>query len=692
MTTFWSLALSQVVYCKDSKSPPEVWGLDGDRVDAELFVRLGSLAQDWRSRVGHPADLLSQIRELTRKQRLVTLIQDALAHSECEFVSDIVEEVEFVLPSVASPKSIVSCVLEWPLSNPSATAQVMGIAMDKGCLATAALLSEVDQLQIPLKRLHSVWDSSLRDNPGEIGSNFDELWQPLVEAGLVVDLLAAATRKEFESSWASTMFLSTSPSVRAGYAKLGRALIAGLFPSGESDVRSILDLRREDDEAEREIHTGPSTPVSARHALFKVGKQIRAISSAVREVRDADARKYISEMVAEQLKYGNGSDYAVKSLCNIASQCRKMFREDIEGECLKAAVKIDPLDGWAQVQYANWLKDRGQFEEALRLLRDAKSLLPDSDTVAPASIADVYAAMGDWDAALDAYTKVPGYMSDLAVRHAMADVLRRRGDLHQAEEEYEWLLSQVLDQSMVLGSLAECAKLRGNLAKSAKLYISSLGPLRHWDETHVIGALGFASVLNRADAVDQALRVVEKVISIAPFSRQAYSLKARILSRLGRYHDAILALNEVGDAGGTAEWARSYSHGLALLGLREYAAAQARIEVALKQVSGDSSTISVVRMAAALAAIKQNQLGVAKIQLSDVDTGGDSLRRYMKMVLVAHLATLENDHEAVARLRSELIAMKPQAVNTDLVLKYLSQRNFAALEDFEYGVLLKLAA
>ncbi len=75
-------------------------------------------------------------------------------------------------------------------------------------------------------------------------------------------------------------------------------------------------------------------PTSGRDALTRVLKQINAIADQVARGRDQRARRFLDELIREQMRYSE-TEHAVKSLCNIAQRCADMFRSDFEQVALR---------------------------------------------------------------------------------------------------------------------------------------------------------------------------------------------------------------------------------------------------------------------------------------------------------------------------------------------------------------------
>ena len=177
--------------------------------------------------------------------------------------------------------------------------------------------------------------------------------------------------------------------------------------------------------------------MSVHEAYNKVKKQIAAIAEAVSKGRDAKAEKFLRELIQGQTSLSGGKDYAVKSLCNIAQRCADMFRIDFEAICLDHALRLEPLDAWALIQHGDHLKRTGNYEEALRSFEKAGRL--GEIDVARSAVADVYSQQSNYEKAIQIYKTIPDWSHRPDVLTAIADNLRKMGQMEEARKLYNKL-------------------------------------------------------------------------------------------------------------------------------------------------------------------------------------------------------------------------------------------------------------
>ena len=119
-----------------------------------------------------------------------------------------------------------------------------------------------------------------------------------------------------------------------------------------------------------------------------------------------------------------------------------MFRTDFESHCLQKALAIDPNDSWALIQMGDHLKRVGRYQEAIATVERAISL--GHTRVGASLLADIVSQEGHYERAIEQYRKIPDWKHDAAIRTAIADNIRRMGDLRQAEMEYARIWSLVI--------------------------------------------------------------------------------------------------------------------------------------------------------------------------------------------------------------------------------------------------------
>lgn len=108
----------------------------------------------------------------------------------------------------------------------------------------------------------------------------------------------------------------------------------------------------------------------------------------------------------------------------------------------ESAVKTNPADERAHVQYAELLWRRGKYEEAVKHLEKSVEL-SGGDATLRVRLGEMYFAEGNSDAAMQQAEKAIQSNRDLACAWALrGDVHRRRGDVQQALADYHRSLSQ----------------------------------------------------------------------------------------------------------------------------------------------------------------------------------------------------------------------------------------------------------
>ncbi len=670
-----------------------VGGEEQDPVEAKYLY---SAVQDWEEIGGPDADSL--LKTASREYWLaqtVSLLRLAIGGLEESLEKEVLEHVEELLGSRVSSETVLDRLLVAPLAVPGSCVALAKSALSDGFSAVASILDELAELQPLLHRLTDLWLSLAEIAFSQFSESKERIWATVVEKCGIKQLLKAGSRHDFITKWNLLVFHFPTPQSRSGVSILGKELSRRLFPS-EAQEEIMIGTVLEEGEPEPRYQI---ERVIKDHEVFEsVKKQIAAIAQAVSEGRDARARKFLRELIQEQTLSSSGESYAVKSLCNIAKRCADMFRIDFEVVCLDKALQLDPLDAWTLVQYGDHLKRVENYDGALGAFEKAENL--GESVVAKSSVADVYSQQGDYARAILTYEAIPNFHDYPEVLTAIADNLRKRGRMKDAQEAYReliYLAEQGLPEFVgseirAQAGIAEIAKRQGKLEDALQTYYGILARQDIGDRDRLIYKLGLCNVLKLMEKFDDAYAVVDEVIQQYPFVMEARFIRGSILGLVGRELEGLKDLPESSVSRSWREWLRRYYRGLLLLKLKRFGDAKKNLVEELPKAIASGEEKAILRMAAALWFLREDETFEADGILSEIPDMHDCHAQYLSLVLKLHSATRKKDLATMDSLRKRIAGLQVVDAGLEKAVVALGERNFSLALTYETDALLKLAA
>lgn len=647
--------------------------------------------RDWEEIEGDDiTDLLEIASQKYWLTRTVSHIRLAIGGLEKSLEKRVLEDIEENLSSRVSPEEVLNHLLIAPLADPQSPVALTKAALSHGFSVVASILDGLIDIQPLLSRLTSRWLGL----PDVVFSNLSEsremIWVTVVEKGDMRELLKTGNKNDFETKWNLLAWNFPIPKSRSGIITLGKELSCQLFPGDESEKILTCD---QIEEAELMYDDGMGQGESSYEAFQRTQKQILAIVKAVSEGRDNMAEKFLRELIQVQTSVSGGESYAVKSLCNIAQYCADMFRTDFEIICLNMALELKLSDAWALIQKGDYLKRMGHYDEALVVLKEAQSL--GENIVGKSSEADVYSQQCKYGEAIEIYKTIPNWREKPAVLTAIADNLRKLGKMDESRSLYKQIIDSpqfVNAEYRALAGLAEIEKKQGKLEEALLIYQEILSLNSHEDRDKVFYRLGLCNVLKLMGEFKEAYTIVENVIEDYPFAMQARFIRGSILGLIGKEKEGLIDLPErTGDCS-WREWLRRYYRGLLLFRLERYEDAKKNLVEELNKAIASEEEKSLLRMAAALCFLKENETVEADVMLSKIPDLIDNHIRYLSLVLKLHLATRKEDSSKIKQLKRHIAKLQVRDEGLDKAVEALDKRNFADAFICETDALLKLAA
>ncbi len=609
-----------------------------------------ALVRDWADVETDPSETV--ILDLQRQfwlERCTSYARQLLCGIDESLADDVLEELESLCQTRVSAQALLNRLLVAELRCSEKPTKLAQRALANGLAAIARLFDALAESQPLLRRLISMWTSILDSHFTSLTITRQEVWVKLAEQGIMFDLLHSDSTRAFQGRWFS-LLTSIPIADRVGVQRVGRLLAERLHPEGE-EARVPQSSREEEHRGNEQVQRRPSTRragVDLKTAL----SQIEAIQHELAAGRDANAARYLTELVEAQRP-----EHAVKSLCNVASRCHDMFRADFEKKCYTMALQITEDDGWLFSQYGDYLKRVGEYEEATKVLARAAVLCSDRDRrVAVSTLADTWAQQGDYAKAEREYKSLPFWQHNDSVRTALADMRRRQGLLDLAEADYDAILNEWPNSHRALAGKAEITKYRGELPKAKATYSKLLEDAEIDERSRRIYKLAFVHILKLMNELDEAYELADNTVHESPFCMYARALRGSIMGLMGREREAVLDLPSIHRQAAVGEWIQQYVRGLLLLKLERFG--DARVQLVERFSSAvrthTDSSDSLLRLAAAYVFLCENESRQAVAYLDGIVTPTGALDNYVAKVLRLHAAVAMKDRDFARQLVEEL--------------------------------------
>jgi tetratricopeptide (TPR) repeat protein len=567
----------------------------------------------------------------------------------------ILEHLDFMIRSHVSSDTVLNRLLLAPLREEFDAHHIAEEALGHGYAAVASLFDAVSDFQPLLRRLCAAWLALPLEEFEAFDFDRTYLWNAIAQFHLLPQILNASSPKAFTAAWSGLVFNipSTTPTQRATLNRIGTELSEKIFPTAsrfEPDYESLVSQ-----EDFKEASSEPKTGANAAEDLRRTLRQVDVILETLAEGDDVNARRFLSELLSNQLRTAGGEVHAVKSLCNVAQRCAEMYRTDFERVCLDEACNLFPTDEYALVQMGDHLKRCGEFEAAIAALEKARPYA--RGWIVDSSIADVWAQGGEFNRAIELYKRINGWEAEETIRTAIADNLRRGGDLEGAEREYSKVLTKWQNSYRSLAGLAEIAKTRGDFEAAKSRYEQALAMPKtdpRDARVDIWYQLAIGRLLKLLGKHNQAYEIVDQIVRNEPFLMAARIERASILGLLGNVQSALIDIPPREYSGAFGEWVGQYHRGLLFLRLKRFGEAKRDLIENMRDARMSCEDAKLLRLGAAMAYICDRQFEPAEeILRSEIDAQ-DAYVRYIKCVLELHIATMRRQEARIALLRDQL--------------------------------------
>ena len=673
---------------KEPSSARLVDALTGAEVPACDWAFAACNTDDWTSVEASDIRGLCEIVQAEHGLlRGVLDILDSLSGLSRDLTLALLERVESLLQAGASVDLLESRLLIAPLRDCEQAQRLSRLALANGFAGTAQVLEELHSQQPALSRLVGHWLELPSETFADIPGGQHRLWRVASERGVLKKAVEANDFGTLEQVWTSLIWSERlEPKGRASLSVAAKTLASRMYPEGAIQIKERR-AALEPEEPERDLSW--SGRITGGEAYDRAMNLIASVAQAASAGRDRVARKGLRDLLRAQTSHAEDVPYAIMSLCNLAKQCADFFRTDLERECLQAALELCSTDAWTLIQCGDHYKRVGEYQLALEYFH--KAIQQGYETVGASAIADVYAQQGDFGRALDTYRSLPNCDEPL-IQTAIADNLRRCGQLGEARLIYEKLIAAYPHQDRALSGKAELHRRVGEYGAAKQIYKSILETPRLEKRSRLFYQYCLAGVYKQMGCLDDALQLADKVLHVAPFFMPGRVLKASLLGLLDQSEEALSLLPQ-SDTSRLAfnEWIRSYVRGLLLLRLTRYADARKELisNLQSKLIIGESN--SILRLAAAVASLKTKSGVEEASRLISGISIQDCYAQYLILVLHYHIAVSSRNEHAIAKLEQQLAgAETPNHVRQ--AFEAIRRREWGIAWQHELNALLCLSA
>ena len=205
-----------------------------------------------------------------------------------------------------------------------------------------------------------------------------------------------------------------------------------------------------------------------------VDSQIEVISSAIMRGDLHHASRFLVELVEYQRSRG-GTEYLVKSLCNVAKIAFDGREPIFARQVLDWAVEFDSTDSWAWQQFSVVLTHMGDCGLALEAAR--KSVQHGGGAAAYSALAEAFKAQGRYEDAIQIYDESLKKCPDSSgyARNGQAGVLKTQGKYEAALAVYDAILLDFPEDIAARNGRAEVLKAQGEYDAALAAYDETLG-------------------------------------------------------------------------------------------------------------------------------------------------------------------------------------------------------------------------
>jgi tetratricopeptide (TPR) repeat protein len=510
------------------RRPEEFHLLFGSARDFEFFENIS------RDRVD---DYLSQA--VAREDALDLLLILLDADYPADIRTDAAEDLEEVLAGDGVVTQLEAVMFSAPLPTITNIAKAL-FFVPESCREVSTLLDRLQKLQAAIRLVHHAWNA-IPESALSSELEREQADAAFVRAGAFRTLVNAIDTGRSIDEATIDLMKNEGLTNRLPDHTIRESLMAWKSFLADS-APNMASKRNGRVESEDEFESDTSVPARERIRTFdrdavgeKAKLQVERITEQIKSGNLGIARRWVEELIAWQLQFHQGEEFACKSLCNLAIRIQGLAQFQLQRELAERAVLIYEHDSWAWSQLGKARLNGGEFEDALAAYKRASEVDPE-DVVAKNGRAEVFKALGSYEEALTAYDQAcQAHPENVVAKTGRAEVFKTLGRYEEALTAYDQACQAHPENVVVKNGRAEVLKAMGMLKEARIAYLE----IQRKHPENRVAASGLASVLIELGEFDDALPLVRHDQHITLHDWIDEHIHGMILVYQGRLEEAV---------------------------------------------------------------------------------------------------------------------------------------------------------
>lgn len=409
-----------------------------------------------------------------------------------------------------------------PLPSTADVQSAIAVAAETDLPRLHAFLLELRDDQQAIRERRLVWDSlppEEFDNPADKG----RLCEAIIDAGLFRQFVMQRGNEALFQALAHPRFRGDPQARRVfqAWAKPFRITIADRTFSHEKE------------DPPPAVHLGASIRVRPHDAFVSASRQKVGIKEHLLRGNYSAALEFIDDLVREQRQNGS-PEYTAKSLCDIAQFAKQLGDHELQRDLSERATHEDPSDPWSFIQLGDAFRLLGDFEHALNAFSRAGAA--GDEVGAMFGRAEVLKDLGQAGEALTVYEECEALQPrSVVIRNAHASALATFGRLEEAVALYDTILSGASYDPVTLGGKAQVLREMGRSTEALRLLEETVAAF----PTDPVSAQMHAEVLRDLGRFEEGLAVLNKLLARGGVVVAPLNSRAKIYKEMGSFETAI---------------------------------------------------------------------------------------------------------------------------------------------------------
>lgn len=645
--------------------------LNGDGTYSEAHENLRGLIEDWEKPLSRAHRSLQDIKPLMMAERIARDIEFLLQKPTTLLFEEIASSAEEHMIDPALCRIVRSRLYIAPLEKPERLSYLSKRAVESGFVILAGNLEKSFEYQHRIRELSNSWIESCQSySDDRVIENPEELWRGLAAHGLLSDLVDSASSLSQTTGSLALQGTDWSTDHQRDLKKILTKVNSLLRPVKTHCDESDHSTQNETTKAQPFLANTPP------HQQFQNAlSETEEIGRLFANGSDQRAFKRTKWLIDSQ----QGSpEHLTKSLCNIASKARSIYRYAVEGRILRTAVSFANNDSFLLIQWGDYLKRQRDFTNALEILDKAIAIAEgENHRVALSCKADTLAKSQRYDEAISIYSDMDPDFNEVAIQTAIADTLRARRDFDKAYELYEDIYKKWPTAYRAAAGIAEIQRHEGAL-EIAELIYRDLCNRDSDPDSLVVWKVSLSRILKARGEPDRALTEIEPVCQKYPYNEAAHSIRASAMAMAGKGSEALQLLEGMGHAG-PDEWRLAYVESLILCRRGKFTEAIESLKTTASTAVGEFGERA-FRLVTAFAMISMGDRENARNELDTIGENTSSYIEYSIALLLKAHRDAQEEQEDVAEPIAQIMCEHGRQLGPvwDAAMKSVQQRDSIA--------------